>query len=233
MHALIASSAQRHQTTPVFPPVTGLLSRVRGEGTLTLGVDVSTWTDLSGLGNSPVQANAAKRPVGVTGPNGKLAAYFNSSTSDFMDVAIAAMVFPPFTIFIVYKSVSLGGVGTNDFICDGKNNATMGLLSDNTPRSYIYGGTTLLTPSVVANGVYAYETAIFTSDTTSLIRVGGQQVATGSSGSRRTDGYTLGAGGGGVRCGNVEIAEFAIAGAVCSAGEIFGVESYFRSYYAL
>jgi hypothetical protein len=191
---------------------------------------VSQWNDQSGNARNVTQGTGSRQPLKVASALNGLPAIRFDGVDDFMSASFTLA--QPVTVFILYKSVTIGAASSHDVVFDGNTNAAMTLFSQSTPTVLMYAGAS--GPTIgrrIADGVYARVTCTF-NGAFSVLRVNGTIEAAGNVGAGTPGGVFLGAGlqsaGVGTRWANVEIAEFLVFARRLTDGEIAQVEAYLR-----
>ncbi len=220
---------RRRRWTP--RDIQGCALWVHGDAGITLsGSSVATWADQSGNGNA--LSTFVGSPLRVTaGLNGHNTVRFDPSGAG-QSLKASFTLSKVCTIIIVYKSITIGGVGANDIIFDGSAIASTILATDTTPRSYLFNGS-VLSGVKVADGAFAVVTCVF-NGASSVLRSNGTQIVVGNAGSG-TDpgGVTLGQLGNGTRGANIEVADLFIYNRAISSSEYIFSEQNMIAKYAL
>jgi hypothetical protein len=201
-----------------------------GTALATDGQSVQQWSDQSGNGRHPSQATAGKRPLWIAnGQNGLPVLRFDG-VDDYLKAAGFTLTQPE-TVFIVYKSITLGGSGTHDTIFDG--NATIGgaFLSDVRPVTQINAGTSVPVATAAADGIFAVLVVQF-SGASSFWRLDGTQVATGDAGANDMNGFTLAALGNNSRTTNIDVGEVIVYPTALALADLQAVEAYLKARWA-
>ena len=200
---------------------------------ITIATGVSQWNDQSGNGRHLIQSTGSKQPTLVTASFGLPAVRFDGS-NDYMFTSAFGLG-QPFTVFIVYKSVTIGAAVTNDVIFDGTGpSVTTAIGTDTVPRSYLFAGNALV-GSQIASSSYVYAEAVF-NGASSFLLANGSTVVSGDAGAQNPDGFTLGAAftsNTGTRNTNIEVAEVIILNVVPTTDQTRLIENYLRARYVL
>lgn len=155
------------------------------------GAQVSTWSDLSGKGRNLTQATASKRPIYKTNIQNGLPVVRTADADDALAITAAAWgaaVAQPTTIFVVTKRIGAPKVAG---IFDGFVSPTQNDLFYNASGQYgMYAGTVFET-GVSSDTAFHLLTVIF-NGASSILRIDGEQVATGNAGTQSLDGFVLG-----------------------------------------
>jgi len=193
------------------------------------GASVGNITDLSGSGNNLVQATGALQPTFKTNQiNGKPAFRHDVSGTQFVQSVFALNA--PQTMFLVYKQNSFQGAGGRDIVWDGGILFSSLLLASNTVNQKWNLNAALAYNTQVADGVYAYVTAVY--DVAGLGRVNGVQVEAGNI-SSNAGGVTIGGSAAGTRGAQIDWTETIWYNRHLSAAEIIRIEDYLKNAYAL
>ncbi len=227
---------------PTFDPttVTGLKLGAYSEtgtysdgGTTPVVADaaaIARWADtISGLSHHlNVLGGAGTRPIlKLKQING-----FPSIRFDGVDDLLQALytLAAPHTVFLVYRQLSFNDL-THDFVI-ANGNSVGGILSRNTPATYIGGNTY---PNIAANicdNVFSVVTVIH-NGASSLLRVNGVQLISGDAGSEDPNGLTVGGYIDGTRTTNIEVAAVLHYAGVISGANLAYLEAGLAAKYGL
>lgn len=191
--------------------------------TLTSGT-LTTWNDDYGGANNVTQGTAANRPtISVdsrgTGRHGVL---FDGSNDNLKGTFT---INQPFTIGILYKSVVVGNLVTNDIIFDGS--ATLDAMvsaADVANVIYNFGAsqnTSVLSPT--ANGTYERWMAIGNSSSSSVYK-NGSSVFSGNLGTNNPGGVTIACLRDGTRCTNIEVGALVMFPSALGAADLTALD---------
>lgn len=197
-----------------------------------VGTDRARWPDISDNGHDYIQATLARQPTIISSAINGLSARRLDGVAQLM-VSTYTLIQPE-TVFLVYKSITIGAAATNDIIFDGASGvATMALISDTTTKTTMNAGSSIAaSATAIANGAYAYVTCQFNA-ASSFLNVAGSQLISGQVGAGNGGGMTLGALQNISRPTNIEVAEVLIYSTAVSAANIAIIETYLKRKYAL
>lgn len=189
---------------------------------------LASWTDQSGLGHHAVQATGSLQPLYKTAIQNGLPVVRFDGVDDFLRVAFALNQ-PVWAMIVAAYRVS---GGTNPTLVDGG-------AAGNTGRIYYDGvGTITLNAGSNLGRVFnAVTWAVYTilvNGASSQINVnGGIAPTNGAAGAGNPGGFTLGATGGGLQPGTVDIAEYAYYSAAPSAADQMALVAYARARWGI
>lgn len=176
-------------------------------GGLADGASIQTWNDGSGQGNDLTQATSGKRPLYKTNIVNGLPVVRFDGIDDFLAIAFAASIAPPFTLVIVAKlrsawsagnnAIADGGGGLNNYLFRATNNTSLYL---NRVIS------TQIGPATVTTNSWMYISAVVNGASSSL-RGNGGTAATGTLSGVNLTGFRLGSRDDDAEHGDVDIAE--------------------------
>lgn len=164
--------------------LTTLTAWFRGDLGVTLnGSDVSDWADQSGLFSDFAQSTASQQPLfnsSNSNFNNRPTLDFDRTTFENMQTGTVTAISHPFTIFIVVKWASFGGVP--DFIHDGTQAANrVQFLTTGGNQKRIAAGTTGITGTAFDTNTHVYLLE-FNSTTSAIYVDGGATDASGDIG---------------------------------------------------
>ena len=187
------------------------------------GDAVTTWTDLSGNGNSPTQGTAARRPTYRTAIHNGLPVVRFDGTDDSLGASFTLAV--PYTVFLVTIPRTLPA---NQYAIDGITQNTIGVQSLTTDL-YAFGDAGFVRTGVLAVGAFFYYTLIANGASSATYFNGGTEI-TGTEGAA-TGGIRLGSAANDTVFGNFDIAEVIVYNTALSAANRASVESYISEKY--
>lgn len=221
--------------------ITGLVSWHKADAItgLTDGQAVATWSGSSPTTNDLTQATGTKQPLYKTGIINSLPTVRFDGVDDSMQSTFTLS--NPYTIFMVYKHITIGAAGVHSAVRDGKIENSDSLTVDNTPYSALYpGGAYWVSspPHLFADGVFSIVTELFpTAGSDIVMRENGAVIPASVVGAPSTalGGFTLASIGGatGSYSTNLDVAEVIIYNSVLSAGDTDKIETYLSAKYAI
>lgn len=207
---------------------------LRADQGITIATGVSQWNDLSGSGNNLTQGTAGKQPLFVASAQNGLPAVRCDGVDDFLQSG-AYVDTEPVTLFVVFKTITLGTGGVHDVLWDGVLAGSQYAINQNGGNFALFNSNGAgLNSTTIATGTYHYGTNIY-NGVSSVTRLDGSQTAAGSIGAAPAapGGFTLGGFGDGSRTYNAEYAEVLQYTSVLSATDYGRVEAYLKKRYAL
>jgi hypothetical protein len=195
-------------------------------------VTVSTWTDLSGKGNSMVQLTTpAEQPsVNVADPtyNGRNTIVFTNAGLTSMSNAMNLS--QPFTVFCVGECNDSSAA---DGFC-GSSVGSGGILYQTTPaQDYrIYAGTNLTSSAAVSSKV-AMAGMFSGASSLAYLNMSSSPVASGAAGASPITGYGLGGASGAPAGLTGKIAEVLVYSGALTTANVSSIFKYFASLYAI
>lgn len=199
------------------------------------GGTVTTWTDLTGNGNSPTQATAGKRPLYKANIINGQAVVRGDGSDDFliMDPVAGGTIAQPLTIFVACQFIALG-TGDSRTIFDGGavDRCVLYRKPEASPTWYYYGGSAEVDCGDAADTNPHYFVCIF-NGASSSIRMDGTEIHQGSPGTEGMEDILLFENIAYTAAANLDIAEFGIYDSAVSGNDLTNLELYLASQYGI